>query len=283
MTRVVVTLTTIPSGIPGAIEVVEAFLKEKEIDMIYLNWPYTLAKSGERYPDPVFVGVLVDPKVKVNRCSDLGPITKVFPVLDLEKDPSTKILIVDDDHLPEPGIVSKFIKHSNLHPDAALTTGGWVKGSGIFSYQTMSKDLERIREVDWVEGAGGIIVPRKFLDRATLLNYSKAGPLAGLFKKHDDHWLSWHLRTNGAVLLSIPEFFGDRPVRIPKKESISGDLNFYKEVYTLSSYLAKMGIYQTPTTWSPIPVGTWGFLIVICIGFGLVGLWVQGKGLRSKA
>ena len=189
------------------------------LPIFYLNWPYVLAKSGERYPDPVFVGVLADPKVKVNRCSDLGPITKVFPILDLEKDPTTKILIVDDDHLPEPGIVRKFIKYAKSYPEGVLTTGGWVKGHGIFSYQAMSKDLERIREVDWVEGAGGIMVPRKFFDRVTLLNYSKAGPLAGLFKKHDDHWLSWHLRTNGAVLWSIPEFLGTNRFGYPKMKA----------------------------------------------------------------
>lgn len=280
MGRTIATLTTIPSGVPGALEVVEALLKEKELDMIYLNWPYNLAKSGEKYPDPVIEGVLLDPRVRVNRCKDVGPITKLYPILALERDPETKILIVDDDHLPQEGIVAKMSEYLDSHPSWTVTTGGWVKGRGIFSYQPQSKNFSGVCRVDWVEGAGGIMTLRKFLDEELILDYSKAGAIASLFKKHDDHWLSWHLIERGSELWSVPLFYGDQPVKHPKKENISGSLNFYREVHQISSFLAHKNIYQQKVkNWLPVPLSLYG---VLALAFLTLMTWWLYKNFRLR-
>jgi hypothetical protein len=253
MSRVVASLTTIPSGLPGAIEVIRSLLKEPELDLVYLNLPFVYEKTGELYPNPLFK----DPRLVINRCEDKGPITKVYPVLDLENDPSTLIFIVDDDKIPAKGIVGKFLKHQKMHPEAVLTSGGWVKGHGIVSYQPMHNNFSKTKRVDWVEGTSGIMAFRKFFStKKDLLDYSKAGTYDSLFKRHDDHWLSWHFVNNGAYLLSIPEFFGDEEVKIKKNDNLSGNWKFFGEVHTLANFLKRKGIYTNQIgTFSPFPLG----------------------------
>lgn len=244
--RIVATLTTIPSGVSGALEVANHLLGEPEISVIYLNWPEVFGKTGEKYPEPP---ILLNSRIKILRVVDKGPITKVYPVLDVELDPDTLIFIVDDDHLPERGIVKKFLKYSSLLDTSALTTGGWIKGSGMMSYQKFSDVMDRVHPVDWIEGSGGILVKRIMMgDSKELLDYSKV-PKAflKLFKKHDDHWLSWHLDARGVTLLSIPEFFGNTETKNQKNVNISGDWHFKKEVHQITDYLSEIGVYRLRT------------------------------------
>ena len=272
--RIVASLTTIPSGVPGALEVIQVLLKEPELDLIYFNLPRKFAKTGEAYPQVN----LTHPKVKIVRCLDKGPITKVYPVLDHEKDPETRIFILDDDHLPVKDIVSKFARYSKECPDACLTTGGWVRGSWVASFQEMNRASDRVREVDWVEGSGGIFVPRKFFGTSKeLLDYTKAGKYTDLFKKHDDHWMTWHLKSHGAKCLSIPEFFGDTPVTVSKSDNISGSYHFGLEVYTVANFLRNKGVYKSKVSWSPSPMAMKGMMMMAVI----VGIltWLT---LRSK-
>lgn len=272
--RVVATLTTIPSGVKGAIEVIEKLLEEPEIDLIYFNLPEIYGKDGSRYPK---YPVPNNPRLKVLKSIDRGPITKVYPVLDVELDPETLIFIVDDDHLPESGIIGKFLNHHRVHPDSVLTTGGWIRGDLFVTYQEMSRDFSGVREVDWVEGAGGILAARKYFPKtsAALLDYSKAGTYQSLFKKHDDHWLSWHFREAGATLRSIPEFYGKLPTKNIKSENISGHLNFQAEVHQVATFLKSIGVYQVGSSFTPLP---WGVKItLVLLGLGLALVIVMGK------
>lgn len=243
--RVVASLTTIPSGMDGAVEVIERLLGEPEIDLIYFNVPKVFSKTKEPYPEPP--AYLVNhPRVKISRDEDLGPITKIYPTLIAEKDPETMVLVVDDDHLPEKGIVEKFLKYSRLYPHAALTTGGWVRGRGVAAYQCFVDVSDKVHPVDWVEGSGGIFASRRaFGDVKELLNYSflsKEGQR--LFRKHDDHWLSWHFANTGVDRWSIPEFFGNVPTKSQKSVNISGDWKFKVEVHQIATYLSQIGVYS---------------------------------------
>lgn len=272
--RVVATLTTIPSGVKGAIEVIEKLLEEPELDLIYFNLPEIYGKDGSKYP---IYPLPNSPRLQVLKSIDLGPITKVYPVLDVELDPNTLIFIVDDDHLPQAGIIKKFLKHYREHPNSVLTTGGWIRGDLFVTYQEMSRDFSGVREVDWVEGAGGILAPRRYFPKnsAALLDYSKAGAYQPLFKKHDDHWLSWHFREAGASLKSIPEFYGNLPTKNIKSENISGHLNFQAEVHQVATFLKSIGVYHVSSSFRPLP---WGVKItLVLLGVGLALMLVAGR------
>lgn len=95
--RVVVSLTTLPSRIGGVVETIDSLLQQTlQPDAIYLNVP----SASERFKEESYV---IPPhlskldKVRVRRTEDYGPVTKLIPTLDEERDPNTLIITVDDD------------------------------------------------------------------------------------------------------------------------------------------------------------------------------------------
>lgn len=99
--RVVVSLSTIPSRVKYLSEAIESLLKQSySIDRIYINLPYRSLRENVEYP--LLEEDFLDPRVTILRCEDRGPITKLYPVLDVENDPQTIIITVDDDiHYPQ--------------------------------------------------------------------------------------------------------------------------------------------------------------------------------------
>lgn len=259
--RIVVCLTTIPSGYDGTKEVLKSLLKQDRLpDKIYLHLPKVFKKTGELYPKFEFPH---NDLIEIVYCEDKGSITKLYPVLDKEKDPETRIIILDDDNVLNNEMVSTFEKYSKLHPNYILSTGGWVRGDFPLLFQPMFKNKEGVRRVDWVEGAGCILIPRKFLDKS-ILDYKKHigdKSVRKLFKKHDDHWLSWHFHRKGIALAVIPHNFFLKKATSKKSYQISKTKGFLSEVYFLSNYLKEKGVYQEKADLSPLPLS-----LIIVIG-----------------
>jgi hypothetical protein len=274
--RIVVCLTTIPSGYDGLKEVLNALLKQTRLpDRIYIHLPMIFKKTGEIYPKFEFDHKLVE----IIRCDDKGSITKLYPVLQKETDPNTRVLLADDDNIPNSKMLETFEKYSKQHPDYALSTGGWIRGDFPFMFQPMFKNRDGVRKVDWIEGAGYILIPRKYLTD-DLMNYKKYipknKPLRKLFKKHDDHWIAWHLRRNKAILATIPHNFFVKKASVKKTYNISKTKGFMQEVYTLSTYLKDKGIYKEPTSFQPIPLSLY-FLIILVILIILILIFRQSR------
>jgi len=96
--RIVVSLTTIPPRLPKLESVLRALTDQPVVDVVCLNLPYTCAKTGTKYdPLPPFLSTMK--KLKVQRCEDYGPLTKLLPTLATERDPTTVIIVCDDDML----------------------------------------------------------------------------------------------------------------------------------------------------------------------------------------
>jgi len=310
--RIIVTMTTIPSGLKGLEEVLTCLLNQRyrQADKIYINLPFVFVRTGEKYPeDEIYIlyekiqtskvnphGVIVE----ITRPEDKGAITKIYPVLDLpeEKDPNTVIVACDDDYLIADNMIEVVERWIKEYPNACLTTGGWIRGNlfsnGIPMYQALSFEKEEVRKVDWIEGSKLMIIPRKFLaeNSRELLDYSSVeeDDIRKLLMKHDDHWISWHLKNNHAELLSIPETLildkvkNDKDYHISgvkgnsnknsnsknitasndsnlsygeqltKKLQGTGFLKFCREVDTVSSYLHSKGVYKEKATMYPIPM-----------------------------
>ena len=69
--RIVASLTTIPPRLPKLESVLQALTDQPVVDVIYLNLPYTCAKTGTKYdPLPPFLSTMK--KLKVQRCEDYG-------------------------------------------------------------------------------------------------------------------------------------------------------------------------------------------------------------------
>ena len=123
--RLVVTLATIPSRISKIGPVIESIKAQtRRPDRIYLCISAICLREQSPYDIPdwlrhdEFVEILVSPR-------DYGPATKLIGMLDKEPDPSTRIVIVDDDWAYNPDMVEVFERRFEEHGRrAALGSSG---------------------------------------------------------------------------------------------------------------------------------------------------------------
>jgi len=108
--RVVVTLTTIPTREESVLKTIQSIQSGTfKPDEIYVNLPewYPRFNCG---PDPNFVLKLKNTGVRVNSCKDYGSLTKLVPILEIEKDPDTLIVIIDDDNSYGSRVIEGLVK-----------------------------------------------------------------------------------------------------------------------------------------------------------------------------
>ena len=107
--RVVVSLTTIPTREESVIKTIESIRKGTYVpDEIYVNLPEWYPRFGQA-PNSNLESKLIQAGAKVNRCKDYGSLTKLIPILNIEKDPSTLIVIVDDDMTYQPRVIEGLV------------------------------------------------------------------------------------------------------------------------------------------------------------------------------
>ncbi len=74
--------STLPNRIDQLYIAVQSVLKEPKIDNLFIHYPYTCERLNITYPDiPAWMNE--DKRIVVNRCKDLGPLTKLAPMLDI--------------------------------------------------------------------------------------------------------------------------------------------------------------------------------------------------------
>ncbi|OWY98244.1 hypothetical protein PHMEG_00031029, partial [Phytophthora megakarya] len=99
--RVVVSLTTTPSRLDKVMDSVQSLTRQSlRPDQIYINIPEgPMKRHPERSYDETEIPpelIQLAPLVKVNRCVDDGPATKLLGALRLEHNASTLIITLDD-------------------------------------------------------------------------------------------------------------------------------------------------------------------------------------------
>lgn len=116
--RVVVSLTTSPKRIEHLEPTIQSlFDQEKPPDAIIVNLPHVFLRTNETFPPLSNYPYLQDPRITINRCNDLGPITKLYPTLELEDDPTTIIIILDDDTTYPSYMTKVMFEKSQLDPN----------------------------------------------------------------------------------------------------------------------------------------------------------------------
>lgn len=131
MTKVIVTLTTLPKRLneptdewgirPSLKTVVEQTGADYEI---HLNIPYEHRGEIITVPDWLMEWQSKYKHLKVFRCKDKGPITKIYPTLKRVTDPTTVIITVDDDLLYEDGFVASHLEARKRYPNYAIAYAG---------------------------------------------------------------------------------------------------------------------------------------------------------------
>eukprot|EP00466_Bigelowiella_natans_P002125 jgi/Bigna1/142372/aug1.69_g17080 len=183
---------------------------------IYLNIPHWSKRFKEEYILPDFIKE--SNVVTVNWCKDYGPATKLIPTLDLEKEPSTRIITVDDDMSYERRTFEALMYHS-LNPigEAAYQFSGQnideypklatARGS-VLHYSThetfvRSADIgptynRKAEAVDILEAFRAVIYKRSFFNADALRRIPKECSTT------DDIWISAHLAKQRIPRIKLP-------------------------------------------------------------------------------
>jgi len=180
--RVVISLTTIPPRLPKLKKSLEA-LQNQNVDAIYLNIPYICNKTNTRY-DPLPDYLTSMENISIVRCEDYGPLTKLLPTLAKETDPSTIIIICDDD----------MIYNDKNWADGLVDA---VNSKTVASYETWNDE-----ELHILMGYKGFAFQRQSFGPDYLkyfLNLSQA------CKFGDDYAISYYLNKKGIRILKIKE------------------------------------------------------------------------------
>lgn len=186
--RVVVSLSTVPSRVRYLSEIVEYLLKQPyPLNRIYINLPYHSRRENVEYPLPE-EECFKDPRVALLRCEDRGPVTKLYPVLAVENDPSTLIITVDDDTQYPQDRIQTLVHWAEKYPNAAVGGDGIIVGSFWNFIERVYRPNE-ITNVDFLRGFAGTAFRRKFFDQS-LLDYTHAPPATFYC---DDIWIGLHL------------------------------------------------------------------------------------------
>jgi len=276
MTRFVISMTTLPKRLPHIGPVIDSILKfNPDIDKLYICLPYGDVNKKHIPSDTE--------KLKVIRCKDYGPITKILGVLEYETDPNTLILTLDDDTLIKKN-VTKILKHkSKLYPNAALSFSGWCYGIFPVKYQIVL-DNTRDAKVDWIQGVHGILYQRKFMDLDEILNFELNHPL--LFK-NDDHRIAAYLESKHIDRISInrnPTDYFKNYAPVSGIDAISGNspsksVKFWMNVAEVCDYLKQRGFYyRTYDNGCSVIFVVIMFLIlgILLISLGLLTLYCYG-------
>jgi hypothetical protein len=171
--RIVITLTSTPKRLSEMGGTLKSLMNQtRKADCIYLNLPYFLKRTGEEYILPLWLTKLEEEgKVVLNRCTDMGPLTKLAPCLSREMEDETLIIVVDDDEIYPSCLVEKYLKYTSEYPNQALTLGGVISGkekinfnsSEIFNWLSFFNNFGAT-SVFILSGYLSYVVKRKFFE-----------------------------------------------------------------------------------------------------------------------
>jgi len=165
--RLVVSLTSIPSRINNIAPTINSILlQDLPADRIYLNLPKVSLREKRPYVIPPFIES--HPRITIVRTeTDSGPLMKILPTLELERDPETLIVTVDDDTIYPTDMLNTLMRYHRLLPGAALGFRGWdipKTGRYLDSRTIYGSRIRTPRRVDILTGVSGVLYQRRFFD-----------------------------------------------------------------------------------------------------------------------
>ena len=102
------------------------------------------------------------------------PATKLLGCIPFENDPETMIVTIDDDRIYKPDMLENLVKYSNEYPNCAI--GYEALDSNLYS--TICHPTKNITNpyVHYLEGFGGVLYKRKFINNEMLKYYENISP-----------------------------------------------------------------------------------------------------------
>jgi hypothetical protein len=203
MTRVVVSLTTIPGRTDLLRRTIQSLRRQtRPPDAIYLWLPAERFAADD--PNYRFAGV------HVRSGPDLGPAMKLLPLLAIETHPDTAVIPVDDDVEYPPELIDRLLRAGAILPDHAIGFTGWTVTAGAAGLEVvhLNEDVPgaaMLQPVHVLEGYRGALYRRRFFEQDV---YQHLEALDA-FRFHDDILLSGYLASRG-IARSV-RWYGSSP------------------------------------------------------------------------
>jgi hypothetical protein len=200
--KIVISMTTSPKRIVH-IESLLTILSNQTTppNQIVLNLPYVFKRTNMEFGQiPEFVEN--NPLVRVNRCEDIGPATKILPTAGLFTDPETIIISVDDDIEYRNNFIETLLTYSKKHPDAVITGESFMR----IDAPEDAKDKTAVY-AELVEGYSAVLYKKRFLDNIPIADFVKYPKFCYMA---DDFLLSNFLRKQNISIIVADEPVGNK-------------------------------------------------------------------------
>ena len=198
--RVVVSFTTIPSRIHSVPKVIEK-LKNQTLkpDKIYICIPYFSKRKKIPYIIPKDWNF--EENIKIVRCKDYGPATKLLGCIPYENDPETMIITVDDDQNYPKNTISNIVWYAMKYPNSCLSRKARAKN--LIKVISTKKNLFTSPYVYYLEGYGTPLYRRKYITK-DMINYFENNLSKECFLS-DDLTISAWLNSQNVKLIKLNE------------------------------------------------------------------------------
>lgn len=249
--RIVGSMTTLPDRISFIKTPIKYILRQSmPLDILYLHIPIKTLKNKEYTIPSDFLDDISGfrTKVIINRCNiDYGPITKLAPVLDIEKDPDTYIITFDDDIIVHKDVIKHLRDRIQKYERACVGFSGICTGSFPFYFQYVI-DNNKDHPVDWIQGVHVVMYKRDFFTNLQdLITFGDNTPLKDVLVFNDDHRISAYLASRNVVRISIGYNIKDYLYQYhnTKIEALSSDMfKLLKHHTKIITYFSKKGLYN---------------------------------------
>mgnify|MGYP001448132085 CR=1 FL=1 len=148
--KIYLTMTTLPNRIVSSHfkNVINSLLiQSKYYDKIILNIPYKYKRTNEKYIIPKWIKN--NKKIKIIRCEDNGPATKILGLINNVEENSI-LIIVDDDIIYDKNIVKNLIKNyngNNIVTHELINRKYFKEPMGFASYLVPYKFIKNINNI----------------------------------------------------------------------------------------------------------------------------------------
>lgn len=208
--RVVISLTTSPKRITKLDSTLQSLLRQtSQPDIIQINIPHIFKRTNQTFPSLDTLPFLDDPLIRVVRCEDVGPATKLLPTLMTERHPATIIIIVDDDTNYPQDMVLRMVEGMAKDPTyiqvghcgdplLANSEADFERDYG-YPFGRPSAEHKELCCCQLLEGFGGVAYKRSFFNNQTypLEDYLKVALADSRCFRSDDLVISNYLTMVG--------------------------------------------------------------------------------------
>lgn len=202
--KIYFSLTTSPQRINKLHQTLDSiFNQTTTFEKIIINIPYIFNRTKTRYIIPEYLSK--NPRILINRCHDIGPVTKLLPSLFITTDEDI-IVTIDDDRKYLKNMLETFLEFYNKNSNSVYaTTCIKIDFNNINIFKRIVNHKFSGKSFHILQGYGGVFYPRKVFNE-DFLNYCNLLLKDINFYLSDDLYISNYLAMKKIpIILGINE------------------------------------------------------------------------------